>query len=203
VSMLEAMSHFALEPFAAFFALGDVPKSSDRPRLAQAYILRTADRKLIAIHLSSLEKFWTGLVTALGDAALNADPRFNKRQARIDNYETLGAELDRRFAERPLEHWSRVLGENDVPFAPINGIDQVIEDPQVKHLDLIVPAESPNGAGRSVRPAVQFGGKHAVRVKAAPLLDQDGRAIRLAIANGERWPSTTRPPVDVRATANS
>ena len=47
VSMLEAMAHFAVEPFAAFFALGDVPKSSDRPRLAQAYILPTADARLI------------------------------------------------------------------------------------------------------------------------------------------------------------
>ncbi len=42
VSMLEAMSHFAVEPFAAFFALGTAPTSGDRPRLAQAYILKTA-----------------------------------------------------------------------------------------------------------------------------------------------------------------
>src|SRR6187402_1356138 len=73
VSMLEAMSHFAVEPFAAFFALGQVPRSSDRPRLAQAYILRTADGKLIAIHLSSLEKFWLGLVKALDADELNSD----------------------------------------------------------------------------------------------------------------------------------
>src|SRR5205814_320548 len=33
VSMLEAMTHFAVEPFAAFFALGAIPRSSDRPRL--------------------------------------------------------------------------------------------------------------------------------------------------------------------------
>jgi crotonobetainyl-CoA:carnitine CoA-transferase CaiB-like acyl-CoA transferase len=39
VSMLEAMTHFAVEPFAAFFALGETPTSADRPRLAQAYIL--------------------------------------------------------------------------------------------------------------------------------------------------------------------
>src|SRR3989440_7680426 len=57
VSMLEAMMHFAVEPFAAYFALGRVPGSSDRPRLAQAFILRTADGGLITIHLSSLEKF--------------------------------------------------------------------------------------------------------------------------------------------------
>jgi crotonobetainyl-CoA:carnitine CoA-transferase CaiB-like acyl-CoA transferase len=34
VSMLEAMAHFAVEPFAAFFALDRAPQSSDRPRLA-------------------------------------------------------------------------------------------------------------------------------------------------------------------------
>jgi crotonobetainyl-CoA:carnitine CoA-transferase CaiB-like acyl-CoA transferase len=65
VSMLEAMAHFAVEPYAAYFALGTVPRSQDRPRLAQAHILRTGDGGLIAIHLSSLEKFWTGLVAAL------------------------------------------------------------------------------------------------------------------------------------------
>jgi crotonobetainyl-CoA:carnitine CoA-transferase CaiB-like acyl-CoA transferase len=58
ISMFEAMAHFAVEPFAAWFALGEAPRSSDRPRLAQAYILRTADDRLLAIHLSSLEKFW-------------------------------------------------------------------------------------------------------------------------------------------------
>ena len=34
VSMLEAMAHFAVEPFAAYFALDQAPTSSDRPRLA-------------------------------------------------------------------------------------------------------------------------------------------------------------------------
>src|SRR5580693_453873 len=35
VSMLEAMAHFAVEPFTAFFSLDTTPTSSDRPRLAQ------------------------------------------------------------------------------------------------------------------------------------------------------------------------
>ena len=94
VSMFEAMAHFAVEPFAAWFALGETPKSSDRPRLAQAYILRTADERLLAIHLSSLEKFWTGLTTALEAPELREDPRFNDRLLRIKNYEALGEELD-------------------------------------------------------------------------------------------------------------
>src|SRR5580698_59536 len=102
ISMLEAMAHFAVEPFAAFFALGETPTSADRPRLAQAYILRTADERLIAIHLSSLEKFWQGLVTALEAPELAGDPRFNPRERRIAEYETLRLELDARFARQPL-----------------------------------------------------------------------------------------------------
>jgi crotonobetainyl-CoA:carnitine CoA-transferase CaiB-like acyl-CoA transferase len=97
VSMLEAMAHFAVEPFAAFFALGEVPKSSDRPRLAQAHILRTGDGGLIAIHLSSLEKFWTGLTEALDAPELRGDPRFATRL--LAHRELRGA---RRRARRAL-----------------------------------------------------------------------------------------------------
>jgi len=188
VSMLEAMSHFAVEPFAAFFALGTAPRSSDRPRLAQAYILKSADGRLIALHLSSLEKFWNGLVAALEDPALASDPRFSSRQARIDHYETLRAELAARFAQRDLAHWDERLRREDVPYAPIHSIDEVVKDPQVAHLDLIVPVEGAHGGTQAVRPAVQLSGQHAHFVLAAPLLDEHGAAIRSALARGERWP---------------
>ena len=189
VSMLEAMAHFAVEPFAAFFALGQTPTSSDRPRLAQAYILRTADERLIAIHLSSPAKFWDGLVAALESPELGQDPRFAARDARIANYETLRKELDARFSRRSLAHWIAQLRLHDVPHAPINRIGDVVEDPQVEHLGLIVPVEPPHGGARAVRPAVQFGGERARAVRAAPLLDEHGAEIRAALGRGEKWPN--------------
>ena len=188
VSMLEAMAHFAVEPFAAYFALGEVPRSSDRPRLAQAYILRTADDRLIAIHLSSLEKFWDGLTRALDSAELRGDPRFATRQGRIDNYEALAAELDRLFSQQPTATWVERLGKHDVPFAPIHSVDEVVDDPQVRHIDLIVPVEDAHGGDRAVRPAIQFDGARATRVRTAPLLDEHGSSIRQAMADGRRWP---------------
>ena len=189
VSMLEAMAHFALEPFAAFFALGTTPTSSDRPRLAQAYILHTADGRLIAIHLSSLEKFWDGLVSALEAPELGSDARFSTRQSRIAHYEPLNAELDKRFARHALSHWVERLGRHDVPYAPINTIDEVTHDPQVEHLGLIVPVAGAHGGTRAVRPPVQFGGVRSSTVRAAPLLNEHGDSIRAAIAGGEQWPA--------------
>jgi crotonobetainyl-CoA:carnitine CoA-transferase CaiB-like acyl-CoA transferase len=189
VSMLEAMTHFAVEPFAAFFALGTVPRSSDRPRLAQAYILRTADGGLIAIHLSSLEKFWEGLTTALDANEIKSDPRFSTRQNRINNYEALGAALDALFSRQPVQHWVECLGRHDVPFAPINRIDEVTQDPQVRHLGLIVPVESAHAGAQAVRPAVQFDGERSASVRTAPLLNEHGSNIREALASGHGWPA--------------
>jgi crotonobetainyl-CoA:carnitine CoA-transferase CaiB-like acyl-CoA transferase len=187
VSMLEAMAHFAVEPFAAFFALDRPPTSSDRPRLAQAYILRTADGGLIAIHLSSLEKFWEGLVSALAAPQIGSDERFGTRQRRIDNYEALGAALDAQFSRHPLQHWVERLGSNDVPFAPIHRIDEVVQDPQVRHLGLVVPVERAHGGKQAVRPAVQFDGARATGVTTAPLLDEHGPDIRRGLAAGTSW----------------
>jgi crotonobetainyl-CoA:carnitine CoA-transferase CaiB-like acyl-CoA transferase len=193
VSMLEAMAHFAVEPFAAFFALGVTPKSTDRPRLAQAYILRTSDGRLLAIHLSSLEKFWRGLTQALEADELARDPRFKERLARIDNYEALGEALDKRFRQRTLADWAERLQAHDVPFAPINGIDSVVTDPQARHLGLVVPVDAAKEGGRqAVRPAVQFDGERAAQVSAAPLLDEHGDEIRAAAREG-RWPSRSTP----------
>jgi crotonobetainyl-CoA:carnitine CoA-transferase CaiB-like acyl-CoA transferase len=196
VSMLEAMAHFVVEPFAAFFALGQTPTSSDRPRLAQAYILHTSDDGLLAIHLSSLEKFWQELTTALHAERLRSDARFGTRQGRIDHYEALGVELDAIFSQHSLSHWTERLGQHDVPFAPINRIDEVVNDPQVQHLGIVVPVESAHGGKHAVRPAIQFDGTRATRVSSAPLLDEHGEAIRQTLANGRGWPDLERAAGD-------
>src|SRR5580704_4557010 len=192
VSMLEAMAHFAVEPFAAYFALGETPTSADRPRLAQAYILHTSDQRLIAIHLSSLEKFWTGLVAALEAPELAADPRFNTRLKRIAEYPALRLALDAHFSRAPLAYWIERLQKHDVPYAPINRIDDVVRDPQVEHLGLIVPVEQPHGATHAVRSALQFGGVRTRSVRRAPLLNEHGVAIRAEVASGAGWPSPAR-----------
>jgi len=193
VSMLEAMSHFAVEPFAAFFALGQVPKSSDRPRLAQAYILRTSDGGLVAIHLSSLEKFWQELLVALEAPELQNDPRFSARLSRIEHHDALSKALDERFSKRSTEYWVGRLSQYDVPFAPVHPIDAVVRDPQVQHMGLIVPVEGAHGGTQAVRPAVQFDGEHASSVRTAPLLDEHGKAIRAALAGSAAWPAVGEP----------
>jgi crotonobetainyl-CoA:carnitine CoA-transferase CaiB-like acyl-CoA transferase len=189
ISMLEAMMHFAVEPFMGYFALGETPLATDRPRLAQAFIVACADGKLIGIHLSSLDKFWQALVAAIG-ADLGSDPRFAVRQARIDNYADLLIALNAIFAERPRAEWVARLSEFDLPFAPVNSIPDAVDDAQVKHLGMIVPVvDRAEGAERTVRPALTFDGERVTSARAAPRMDEGSAAIRAALArDGAEWP---------------
>ncbi len=63
--MLEAMTHFNLDAFTHFFQVDEVMGPYSRPRVSQSYVLECADGKWIALHMSSPEKFWQGLATAI------------------------------------------------------------------------------------------------------------------------------------------
>ena len=190
ISMLEAMMHFAVEPFMGYFALGEEPSGVDRPRLAQAFIVRCGDGRLFAFHLSSIDKFWDALVQAIEAEDLKADPRFATRLARIDNYDALNDALNARFAARDRAEWVARFSAFDVPFAPINSIPEAVRDPQADHMGMIVPVEGRGeGAERAGRPAFSFDGARAGAVRAAPLVDEQGQAIREALAHAPNtWP---------------
>jgi crotonobetainyl-CoA:carnitine CoA-transferase CaiB-like acyl-CoA transferase len=197
ISMLEAMMHFAIEPFTGYFALGDVPNATDRPRLAQAFIVRTQDDRLIGIHLSSIEKFWTNLVDAIDDDALRADPRFATRQERIDNYPILSEVLNAIFARRDRASWLARLAQFDLPFGPVNTIAEAAEDEQAEHMDMVVPVtERTEGATKTIRSAFTFDGIRDQSVNAAPHLDQHSGQIRDALMRDpSHWPARPRHSV--------
>ncbi len=187
---MEAMAHFAIEPFTALFALGKAPGPNDRPRLAQAHILRTADDRMVVIHLSSLDKFWDELTEAFAAPHLRADPRFATRLARIENFDALHAALEAITRTRSRAEWVAIMDARDVPFAAANSIAEAAADPQAQALELIVPLlrDGDDAASHTVRPAVTLDGARQTAVRPAPRLDADGAAIRAALQSGADWP---------------
>ncbi len=190
ISMLEAMMHFAVEPFTGYFALGDVPTALDRPRLAQAFILTCGDGRHLGVHLSSMDKFWDALVEALSAQHLAADPRFEIRQKRIDNYEELLVELNKITATKTRPEWLARFDSFDLPFAPLNNIEEAANDPQARHLGMIVPVEGRiEGAEEAVRSPFTFDHQRPTSSRAAPLLGQNSEEIRTALQHAPGvWP---------------
>ena len=133
-SMLEATIAFAPDGFVNHQRHGMTIGPRSRVSVSQSYAFRCADGRVIALHLSSQQKFWEGLVAALERADLLTHPDFATREQRIANYKALWTEMGKTFATRPRDEWAARLEAQDVPFAPVLDVAEVIEDPQVRHL---------------------------------------------------------------------
>ncbi|MBO9648281.1 MAG: CoA transferase [Variovorax sp.] len=182
VSMLEAMAHFNLDAFTHFFQVDEVMGPYSRPSVSQSYVLRCGDDKWIALHMSSPEKFWRGLATAIEQPDIFEDPRFATREARIANQETLIELLGERFRTQPRDEWCRRLQREDVPNAPMYDTSEALEDPQAKHLQLMTSAEHPvMGLFRTVRSPVSFDGQRSLDVRPPPVLGEHNDEIRAAL----------------------
>jgi crotonobetainyl-CoA:carnitine CoA-transferase CaiB-like acyl-CoA transferase len=182
VSMLEAMAHFNLDAFTHFLQVDEVMGPYSRPRVSQSYVLRCADDKWIALHMSSPEKFWRGLAIAIEHPRIFEDARFATREARIENQELLIQLLGERFRTQPRDEWCRRLQREDVPNAPMYDTSEALEDPQAKHLQLMTSAEHPvMGLFRTVRSPVSFDGQRALDVRPPPTLGEHNEEIRAAL----------------------
>lgn len=183
-SMLESMMYFSTEHYSRYFVTGEVAGPYDRSKLAQSYAMRCKDGKLVALHLSSPEKFWESLIKAVERPDLAKDPRFSSRMARVENQPELRLELMKEFAKRPQAEWLDILRANDVPYSPVNALDEVLLEPQVKHLQIERHLEHPTqGRLRAIRrPIVYDGDQESIEVLPAPILDEHGAEIRATAA---------------------
>jgi crotonobetainyl-CoA:carnitine CoA-transferase CaiB-like acyl-CoA transferase len=185
VSMLEAMSHWNLDAFTHYYSAGEVMGPFSRPRVSQSYVLECKDGKWIALHMSSPEKFWQGLANAIERPDIFQDPRFATREARIDHQEAMIEVLAESFATRTRTEWCNRLLAEDVPHAPMYGTDEALEDPQAKHLQLLVSARHPTmGEFRTVRPPVTFDGERSLDVRPPPTLGEHNADIDAMLASG-------------------
>lgn len=159
VNMIESAIWFIPDPFANMVLQGIEQGPLARVRASQSYGMACKDGKLLAVHLSSPEKFWLGVTAAFGLEHLRDDPRFHERMLRMDNYLELHGEFKAMAKTMPRDHWTPRLEANDVPYAPINTLEDVFEDPQVRHLGTFAEVEQPGkGCQKFARRAVRFDG---------------------------------------------
>ena len=176
--MLEAMCHFNLDAFTHWFSEGEVMGPFSRPSVSQSYVLACADRKWLALHMSSPEKFWQGLADAIERPDIFKDERFANREGRIAHQDQLIELLGERFKTRTRADWCERLQARDVPHAPMYDTSEALEDPQAKHLQLAIDTPHPvTGTWRTVRSPVSFDGQRALEVTAPPLLGQHDQEV--------------------------
>lgn len=171
VSMLEATLAFATEPLGRLFASGKPVPFYSRAAASQSYLLTCADGHRIALHLSSPDKFWKGLLRAISrDDLLQKYP---DRSARVARYDDLALDLAGAFVTQPRDHWLPLLEANDVPFAPERRLEELADDPQVQHLDVFYEMQHPRyGSVRAAHRPVRYDGDNHSNFRPPPALGE-------------------------------
>ena len=142
-SLLRATLSFISENAARYFETGVVPRRAYRTKTAGVFAFVDKDGLPFVIHLSSPEKFWRGLLEAVGKKEWAEDARFRDRKGRTENYDLLTGLLQSIFNGGRREEWLQRLQAHDVPCAPLNTLGEVFDDPQVREYGFPIEVEHP------------------------------------------------------------
>jgi crotonobetainyl-CoA:carnitine CoA-transferase CaiB-like acyl-CoA transferase len=182
-SIMEAVSCLTTDGITQSFELGHDPHRQSRHPQAQNFCVETASGEFLAIHLSSSQKFWRALCTAMDRMDLAEDPRFAEYRPREANYFDLAQIVAAEFAREPLEHWERVLLAADVPFAPVLSMTGYLDHEQVKWLQLV--QRQPDGLAL-MRPPWTFDGERPDRPGEAPRVGAHSRDVAAEVYSPDR-----------------
>jgi crotonobetainyl-CoA:carnitine CoA-transferase CaiB-like acyl-CoA transferase len=195
VSLLQVSLAFIESHVADYLNGGEAVSRDNFPR-GRIYCFVCGDEKPLVIHLSGHQKAWEGLLKAAGRTDLLEDARFATRKDRSERHWEIVKILQETFHTQPREHWLPRLDVNDVPNAPINSIQEVFNDPQVKHMGIPKQIDHPKmGKSNLIGSPINLSDTPAQFFRPAPLLGEhtdeilerlgyDGDAIKDLRASG-------------------
>jgi crotonobetainyl-CoA:carnitine CoA-transferase CaiB-like acyl-CoA transferase len=115
---------------------------------------------------------------SIGRTDLLTDPRFSDPAKLMANMSQLTAILDEVFGAQPMAHWHDVFGGVHVTFGAVRGPEEVINDPQLRANDIVVPLD---GAGdhlqSTISSPIQVHDVEKVPAKRAPELGEHNEEI--------------------------
>jgi formyl-CoA transferase len=164
------MSQVAILDFQAarFLQTGKAPgqAGNDHPTSMPTSAYKTKDGY---INIAATgEGMWRRVCEGIGRADMLEREDFKGDQNRSKNRVTLNAEINKALAAKTTAQWMEILTKAEVPCGPIYSIDQVFDDPQVKHIGVATTVKTPKlGEIRIVNQAVTLS-RTPARMASAP-----------------------------------
>lgn len=136
-SLLDTSLAFLYLGGVYFLNSGVLPaRMGHRPDRPLSGLWETSDSCILAMTQSQEQQ--TNLLKALGLGELLSDPRFDTQVKRAQNWKELNELTQGAFRRHPTEYWKQALLEADVPFAPVNTLEQAFADPHVQSREMVV-----------------------------------------------------------------
>ncbi len=173
------MAQVAMLDFQAarYLVEGEVADQTgnDHPTAVPMGLFRASDG--VVNLAASGQPMFERLCAALEAPQLLADPRFSLR-ARGRHRAELNAAIEDITKMKPVAHWVEVLNAAGIPCGPVNRIDEVFADPQVRYAGIAKTVEHPRlGELTLVGQPIAMSGADAELRSAAPELGEHSRTV--------------------------
>jgi len=120
----------------------NVMSKEDNPNpLSSQY--QTKDGRWLLFCFLRPERFWSNFCKAVGREDLENDPRFTTVDLMRENRTPLRVILEDLFLGKTLDEWKQLLDQSGLPWAPVQNLQEVINDPQAKENDFFVSYDHP------------------------------------------------------------
>lgn len=151
VSMLEATMATMGWVVSNYLIAGKdpMPMGNENFTASPSGTFKTGDAP-INIAANKQEQF-EAVCDVVGRPDLKTDPRFAKRQARLDNRFELKVLLEDAMSAKPARHWLDGLAEAGVPAGPVQTVPAAIHHPQIAGRGMIATFENAPGVGRDIQ----------------------------------------------------
>jgi formyl-CoA transferase len=146
-SLLQAQIFMLDFQAARWLVKGEVAKQAgnNHPTSIPTGVFKTKDGY---INIASAgQKIWERFCQTLGTPEWITKPDYATNANRSKNRDVLNAEIAEHTATRTSADWVERFNTAGVPCGPIYAIDQMFDDPQVKHLGIAQAVKGKNGNG--------------------------------------------------------
>src|ERR1700758_4026124 len=118
------------------------------------------------------------VLKAMGREDILTDPRFSDPAKVAQNRPQLTALLDELFASQPMSHWYEVFNGVHVPFGAVREPQEVVNDPQLRANDIVVPlAGAGEGLTSTISSPIQVHGVTKVPARRAPRIGEHNHEV--------------------------
>lgn len=173
VSMLDCQVAVLENAIARYVTSGSVPGPiGNRHPSITPFASFTAQDGHIIVGAGN-DRLWKNLCKVLQREDLLTNPLFDTNSNRTANFAQLHQILNEIMVHKTIAQWLELLEKEGIPCAPINTVDKIINDPQIKAREMIVEVEHPI-AGNLKMPGVpvKMSGSSGYTFTHAPLLGQ-------------------------------
>ncbi len=186
ISLLDTVLSLLLNLGSSYLMTGEVARrmGNAHPSIVPYNVFSTKDQDIFLS--ASADVRWKKVCQVLGLPNLMDDPRFSTTKARIENRAEVERVVQEKLREKTADEWMDLMEKTDaeVPFAPINSLDRVFNDPHVASRGIVTEVVHPvTGPIKMVGASVRYDESRSQVRLPPPRLGEHSREILSQLLN--------------------